>query len=579
MDQLKEILRQAIKYRFWISVGLAALLPMIAYFVGSGPVKAKTTTEEGVITTTHKAVLPFKSGKPINAQYKPVVEEKTEVLNKDVDASWKKLYARQSPLLTWPERVQDRFTKWGRVWPANVDPSAISIAIIDYVNAYPNFVTEVYKTCNPFDPAEGTGVVSVPPESTLLRPATFTIENPPALGKVWAAQERLWIQRTLLDVVAKVNNAAKDWDGAIIKQINTLEVGTPIAQDQRSIAKGETVEVAPSIDDPSKPKEETAEGAAPGAAGGNMAEMYASGGGQAGSSPMSYYGGRRGGGALGGAAGATEEVYYFKTDSTQFKIMPVMMSVLIDQTRVQDFLVALENSPMTIQVMDFEMAKPSAKVVKPEKGNAQMNFGMYGGMSQMYGGMPGMPGGFGGNYMRGMRGMMGEGGMGMYGGMGGGYPGMGMGMGMGGGVEKKGVDKRSENLAQKFKEQVKSAKSAAKNSIQDPYFNIVEVTIYGQARFFNPPTAEAPTEPSQAAAAGEGEKKDEAPKAEAEKKEEAPKPEAEKKDEAPKAEAEKKEEAPKPEAEKKGEAPKPEAEKKGEAPKAEAPKAEAPKGA
>jgi hypothetical protein len=158
--------------------------------------------------------------------------------------------------------------------------------------------------------------------------------------------------------------------------------------------------------------------------------------------------------------------------------------------------------------------------------------------------------------------------MGMYGGM----PGMG-----GGGVEKKGVDKRSENRSAKFKEQVKSAKSVAKNSIQDPYFNIVEVTIYGQARFFNPPPAETPAEPSQAAAAGEGEKKEEAPKAEAEKKDEAPKAEAEKKDEAPKAEADKKEEAPKAEAEKKDEAPKAEAEKKEEAPKAEAPKAEAPK--
>ena len=41
MDQLKEYLRQAIKYRFWIAVGISALLPAIAYAVGSGPVKQK----------------------------------------------------------------------------------------------------------------------------------------------------------------------------------------------------------------------------------------------------------------------------------------------------------------------------------------------------------------------------------------------------------------------------------------------------------------------------------------------------------------------------------------------------------
>ena len=255
MDQLKEFLRQAIKYRFWIAVGLSALLPMIAYFVGSGPIKAKAATEETAIKSAHTGVQAYKSGAVINGQYKPIVDEKTEVLNKDVDGTWKKLYARQAPLLTWPERVQERFTKWGRKWPENTDPSAIQIAIIDYVNAYPKFVTEVYKTCNPFDPVEGTGVLSAPPEAALLRPADFKVDSPPPLGKIWAAQERLWIQRTLLDVIAEVNKSAKDWDGAIIKQVDVLEVGTPTAQDQRSIAKGETVEVAPAIEDPAKPVE------------------------------------------------------------------------------------------------------------------------------------------------------------------------------------------------------------------------------------------------------------------------------------------------------------------------------------
>ena len=44
MDQLKEVLRQMIIYRFWISVGLAALLPMIGYFVAH--LAVETTTEK-----------------------------------------------------------------------------------------------------------------------------------------------------------------------------------------------------------------------------------------------------------------------------------------------------------------------------------------------------------------------------------------------------------------------------------------------------------------------------------------------------------------------------------------------------
>ena len=44
-EQVKEVLRQVIKYRFWISVSFAALFAVIAYFMGSGPVKAKAINE------------------------------------------------------------------------------------------------------------------------------------------------------------------------------------------------------------------------------------------------------------------------------------------------------------------------------------------------------------------------------------------------------------------------------------------------------------------------------------------------------------------------------------------------------
>jgi hypothetical protein len=284
MDQLKEILRQAIIYRFWIAVGLSALLPMIAYFVGVGPVQQKAAAETAAITGADKDVKKYTSGDLPNKDYKPAVAEKTDELNKDVEVSWRKLYARQAPLLTWPVRVDKRFKEWGRKWPENVDSGAVRLAVTDYVEAYPAAVTAVYNTFKPFDVKDGTGIVSAPPEATLLRPASFTIESLPDLGTVWAAQERLWIQRTLLEVVAEVNKSAKNWDGAIIKQVNLIEVGSPMAQDQRSLVKGEVLEAAPEIKDPSKPAD-----AAPAADTSNMASMMPGGmmrgsGGAAGSS-------------------------------------------------------------------------------------------------------------------------------------------------------------------------------------------------------------------------------------------------------------------------------------------------------
>ncbi len=484
MDQVKFYLRQAVKYRFWITIGLANLLAIVAYFVGSGPVKVAGETKTKAVEGAFKDVQQYAGGSPPNDQYKPIVDEKKAILSTDVHKTWEKLYARQAPLLTWPEVVNERFTEWGRKYPETVDKGFVQRTINEYVVDYSDDVEAVYKTFKPFNPVDGTGVVLAPMKEALLRPAVFDESKLPSLGKVWAAKERLWIQRTLLEVVAAVNGNAKNWDGAIIKQINLLEVGNSLAQDQRSIAKGETLEEAPDLFAPGE--EPTADAsAAPGAAMG----------GEAGGMAAMYRGAAGAGG--GGASESSDKVYYIKpaTETNQYKILPVQMSVLCDQARVQDFLVALENSPMSIQVMDIEVLKPGQRVVKPEKG-AQQSFDGYGGYAGGMmggGGMGMMMGGGNAAMMRGSRGagmgmgmgMSGEGGMMMGGG----------GMGMGGATaapKGKAADPNSKENREKRAELAKKNQ----NKLQDPYYNIVEVVVYGQARFYNPPTKEeaAPVE-------------------------------------------------------------------------------------
>ncbi len=55
-EQVKEVLRQLIKHRFWIAVGFAALFAVIAYFMGAGPVQAKATAEKTKIINAEKDV-------------------------------------------------------------------------------------------------------------------------------------------------------------------------------------------------------------------------------------------------------------------------------------------------------------------------------------------------------------------------------------------------------------------------------------------------------------------------------------------------------------------------------------------
>ncbi len=395
-EQVKEVLRQVIKYRFWIAVGFAALFAVIAYYMGAGPVQAKANTERNNILTAEKAVQAYSDRSKPTPQYAPIVAEKTAIVTKDVNKAWKELYDRQAPLLTWPDIVSDRIKKWGRQWPENEDPGKVSLGIVNYIEAYPAYVDMVYKTFNPFNYETGTGIVAAPPKEALLGPATFSIEKPPTLGKVWAAQERLWIQRTLLEVVAEVNKKAraKDWDTAILKEIVVLQVGNPDAQDQRSVAKGQQLEEAADILSPAQ--KAAADAAAAGGSGGSsggsspMTGMMPGGpGGKGGRDVMSSMMGARGGGG-GGAAGKYDgTIFYVKPegDKGQYKILPVSLTVLIDQDHVQDLLVELENSPMAIDVKDISLERPPSPVTKPEKGEQRGGYGMGGGMAGMMSGM------------------------------------------------------------------------------------------------------------------------------------------------------------------------------------------------
>ena len=494
MDQLKVYLKLAAKYRFWIAFGISLLLPVIGFVVGAGAIEAETTKREAEIKAAKTEVVKYKSGTLVNNQYQPLATTKKDALAQEVDATWRRLFASQEPLLKWPVAVQDRFRKWGRKYPANVDKRQVMSTVIDYTVAYPEFVQKIYAIFKPFNFDDGSGIIVAPDPNVLLAPAPFTQNNPPDLTQIWAEQERLWVVTALLDAIAKVNESAgaKIWDDAIVKQINLLDVGGAIDQDQKSMAKGDTLVPADSLADPSAP---VAAAAAP-----------------AGGMPSSMPGGMTDL-SSGGGAGKSREVMYLKTESQQYKILPIMVSVLVDQARLANFLVGLENSPMAIEVNEVEIVKPAAPVTKPVYGErSSFNFGpmgsgrggddlaMMGGRGRMS--QPGMSGGAMGGRAGSYPGM-GDGPASM---PGGGDPRMGGGGGFGGapkatgGVNNRGKDEAKIRRDREKKEKDAAAKAKGETKKIDQYYNVIEVKVYGRARFYlaPPPAPELP--PSTAAA-------------------------------------------------------------------------------
>jgi hypothetical protein len=516
MDQFKEYVKLAIKYRFWIIVGVSALLPLIGYFAVAGGIDAQTTKLTGEIKQADDGVKPFQSGVPAVPRWTELTKNKTELVTTDVNKSWRTLYARQAPLLDWPPEVEKDFKAWGEGWPKDVDANKVQVVIDTYVQVYPRYVEKVYQSFHPWNPEDGSGIVFAPPKQELLRPAVYTLNNPPTLGKVHIAQKRLWIQRTLLDIVRNVNELAKakDWDTAWLKQITGMEVASAFAQDQKSAAQGQALVI------PEEPKNPNAPAAPP-------------------ASTSLDQSGRMGNPGMTGPPGSQQDVDVNQfidagAAKDKFDIVPVAIEVLIDQDHIPDLLIAFENSPMAIQVVDVDWQRSLTRVTKPVMGETTGfdtgSFGMsslgrrnpFAGMQSMYGAM----GGAGNSAQDRMRQEMGKRGGGSFAS---GYTGEvspGMGGGMRAGSEdakvKHGKSRKDEALKaererraelkkdkekdkDKDKEPEKKA-PARTNTIHDPYYNIVQVHIYGQARFYKRPPEETAPAPSAGDAAADAAK-------------------------------------------------------------------------
>jgi hypothetical protein len=501
MDKLKDFLRLAVKYRFWILVGVSALLPMIAYFAAKGSISAAEAAGAAAVKTADTNVKQYVSGTFPNPDWKSLTEERTAVQTKEVESAWSMLYNQQAPLLTWPPEVEPQMKEWGiTAWPEKADDALVQQTINTFVQVYPTYVDQVYNSFRPFNYEDGEGLVAAPPKEALLRPSQFDASNPPTYGKIIAAQQKLWIQGTVLDVVDKINASAKDWTSAPLKQINALQVANPQAQDQRSIAKGETLEVAPELLKPGSEEE-----AAATSSGGDMMFADESNSGmmnsQAYGAAMSSMMGSSMMGS-GGAAVPPEDIYFLAAANPDqpFRIAPVYLSVLIEQNHILDVFEQFKKSPMTIQIVDFELSKPRQPVKKPVKGEMMA-----------FGGMMGS--GMGGEYLLGASSMMMDSSMmGSYYSGGGmnpnemmssmmGNPYMSSGM-MGSAAmvpAKKGVDVRQQTLDREKKaaEDKKKAEETKKDESEsagtENYFNVVELHVYGQARFYRPPpVTEAP---------------------------------------------------------------------------------------
>jgi hypothetical protein len=184
----KEVL---IKHRFWISLGLFALIWLVGIIVVqvTGDDKKKKDWEEAkksVENVQKQGVKTKEWQKPWNAHGKQFSDQKDKI--------WKVAWDKQADIYEWPEGMpvvplypDDRF---------GPDPESDVINRSRFRTVlYPQEVSDL-KARNIIFPADFAGSFD-----TVFPSQTWDGSNPPTREEIWLAQENFWVRREMLGIV------------------------------------------------------------------------------------------------------------------------------------------------------------------------------------------------------------------------------------------------------------------------------------------------------------------------------------------------------------------------------------------
>jgi len=462
MDKLKPILT----HKFWILAGVALLLPIVGWYMGTGKVAAEIDTR---IAAINGLSVPAGNQIPNDdwmTKAKVVQDQRQERLDTAADYLWD----AQQEYMTWPPNLRAYVADKKFLDELGVDAEQ------RYRGTYNLERENLLKIVDPFrwdDKAmKQVGKVAIDPTALATLPLDDSIwaTSPPTSKEVWYIQEEMWLLRGLLEAVRVVNEQAGA-DSIVktpIKEVRLIQLQGGDMAALAALATGEAGLEGESMDSSGGSSSGMAHGggmsggmmsggmtdlAGQGAAAGGLdfdlaeevgpntlavaaAEGDATGEEMA-SSGMAHSGG---GGTSSGMAGLAamyggegmasapnpllaEKRYVDDDAAAPFKTRAFKMQVVMDHRQIPEFLAELTNSPFPVRILRVHWVEL----------NADPRFG--GGTS--YGGEGAMPGIGGRGMSSGGRGMGATGGRGM-GSMGGGYspPGMssgGRGMGATGG--------------------------------------------------------------------------------------------------------------------------------------------------
>jgi hypothetical protein len=238
MEQLKI----AWVYRFWIIIGIVALLPIVSYFIDTRKLSRNAKARADMLKSLEDTLQKQATMKNPNDNWVKGVSDLKEALSQQVDVAWIDLYKRQAELKTWPEVVSAIYLAAGPNGEDKVDTATR----VNYQESYLPQLEGLFDIVQPVGRPRSKGLVEM--DSGVIysyRPPWADAGlNPPTVKQAWLAQEDIWLLRAALGVVAIANKDSTKWHDSPVKKIVEIEIGTSRARDGTIGAKSK-VQMSP----------------------------------------------------------------------------------------------------------------------------------------------------------------------------------------------------------------------------------------------------------------------------------------------------------------------------------------------
>lgn len=248
-DNVKPVLAIFAKYHFWMLAVLAPLVLLPLLFSSNTRLQAEIKSTQGQIRSRFDALRQVQGVSPHpNQGWSKDIDEGAKLIRLETLAEWKAFWDSQAFLRQWPKELGDDFLA------AIKDLKPGDKLDRNMLQRYQNRIQEIVKKLparlGADDLMEGGGDARPQPAGRQAGQAkrkslcqwaagdqgrllnSFTWRELPSTVRVVLAQEELWVQGVLCDIIAAANAKATGAHDVPIPSVDELAVGYPAAEEK-----------------------------------------------------------------------------------------------------------------------------------------------------------------------------------------------------------------------------------------------------------------------------------------------------------------------------------------------------------